>query len=125
MSKSQKFVSLSDVISNFEKTPEFQQLITKMKQERDASPARHERKFNLDLMNYSAEINFQCQQIGYITNQVLNNASEYTEEQINELFDRRQQAIFDLARVQQKHDDLVRKLDSEIVLEDFQKRNKN
>ena len=125
MSKSQKFVSLSDVVSNFEKTPEFQQLIGKLKKERDESPARHERKFNIDLMNYSMEINFQCQQIGYITNQVLNNASEYTEEEIDELFAKRQKIIFDLARVQQKHDDLVRKLDSEIVLEDFQKRTKN
>lgn len=119
MSKKQKFVSLSDIFTNLEKNPEVQKFIKQVKQERDKSPARHERKFNLDLMNHSAEINFHCQQIGYITNQVLNNAGLYSEDEINKLFEQRQKAIFDLARVQQKHDDLVKKLDLAIRNEDF------
>ena len=124
MSKKQKFVSLADVVTNLADDPKIKAIFAKELKLKNESPARHERKFNIDLMNYSMEINFQCQQIGYITNQVLNNASEYTEEEIDELFAQRQKIIFDLARVQQKHDDLVRKLDSEIVLEDFQKKNK-
>ena len=124
MSKSQKFVSLADVVTNLADDPKVKAIFAKELKLKKESPARHERKFNLDLMNYSMEINFYCQQIGYITNQVLSNSNEYTEQEIDEMFAQRQTTIFDLARVQQKHDELVRKLDSEIVLEDFQKKNK-
>lgn len=112
-----KLVSLADVITS----PEMMKVIDKMKKEREASPARHERKFNMDLMNYSMEINFHCQQIGSITFELLNNRDAYSSDETDEMFEIRKTSIFELARVQNLYDAKVSELDLEIQNEDAQK----
>jgi hypothetical protein len=62
------------------------------------------------------ELNGRCQQISYLTEVVLD--SKYPNEDRTEAYKLRTKEIFIVAKLQQKHDDLVRELDLAIHNED-------
>jgi hypothetical protein len=106
-----KSISLADAVANLEKNPAIMKQLAKLKKRQKEFPAKHARQFNMELMNFSAHINFCSMRIGYLTSQVMNNSSDYSNKQIDEMFALRQETIYDLASTQNKHDALVRELD--------------
>ena len=116
MRKSQKFVSIVDAVASLGKDPAIQKAISDIKRKREVSPARHARQFNLELMNIGMELNGRCQQISYLTQVILD--SDYSNEDRTEAYNVRTKEIFAVARLQNRHDDLVRELDLAIHNED-------
>ena len=121
---SDNYISMIDAINNLDKDPEFAKMIEQIKKERDESPARHDRKFNVDLMNISMEINFLCQQIGHVTYELLNNRDSYDEDSTDKMFEYRQKSIHQLGKLQNQYDQLVAKLDLAVHNEDWVKQQK-
>jgi hypothetical protein len=118
MSSNKNYVSLVDAINNLEKDPKIKKMLDQIKKERDESPARHQRKFNVELMNVSIEINFLCEQIGRVTYELLNNRDKYDDEETDEMFEYRQKSIHKLGHLQNQYDKKVRELDLAIHNED-------
>ena len=111
-----KTISMAEAVSKLESNPAMQAALAEIKCKREVSPARHNRQFNLELMNISMELNGRCQQISYLTEVVLD--SKYPNEDRDEAYKLRTKEIFIVAKLQQKHDDLVRELDLAIHNED-------
>jgi len=111
-----KTISMAEAVSKLEKNPAIQQALAEIKRKQKESPARHNRQFNLELMNISMELNGRCQIIGMLTNIVLD--AEYSNEDRTEAYNRRSEEILIVAGLQQRHDKLVAELDQAIVDED-------
>jgi hypothetical protein len=111
-----KTISMAEAVSKLESNPAMQAALAEIKRKREVSPARHNRQFNLELMNIGMELNGRCQQISYLTEVVLD--SKYPNEDRDEAYKLRTKEIFIVAKLQQKHDDLVRELDLAIHNED-------
>lgn len=114
-----KTVSMIDALNKLESDPKVQALLAEVKARQQQSPARHNRQFNLELMNISMELNGRSKIIGMLTEVILDN--EYSNEDRDEAYTRRQSEIFAVAKLQQQHDDLVRELDLAIRNEDAMK----
>jgi len=111
-----KTISMAEAVSKLEKNPAIQQALAEIKRKQKESPARHNRQFNLELMNISAELNGRCQIISMMTSVVLDN--EYSNEDRVEAYNRRRDEVLIVSGLQLRHDKLVAELDQAIIDED-------
>lgn len=114
-----KFVTMAEAVSQLEQNPKMQELIKTLKERKEKSPARHNRQYNIELMNISMMLNHHCQQISYCTSVVLDD--EYSQEDRNEAYKCRAESLIEAAKLQQQYNDLVAELDQAIIDEDNNK----
>ena len=114
-----KFVTLADSIKNLESDPRIQKAIAEIKRKREVSPARHNRQFNLELMNISMELNGRCQLIGYFTSNLLDESLDTADREM--CYQRRREEVLLVTALQVRHDKLVAELDQAIIDEDNSK----
>jgi hypothetical protein len=119
MTKSTKHISMAEAVANLEKNPQVQAALAEVKRKREASPARHNRQFNLELMNISMELNGRCQTISWCTDGVLDDDLDYDERA--KFYERRREELLLVTALQVRHDQLVAELDQAIIDEDNSK----
>ena len=110
--------NLADAILKIEQNPEFQAALKRVKQEREKSPARHERKYNVDLMRLSHEINAHSLNIAIVTQQLRQHGQDFSKEDLDLAWNSRKEEVFAAATAYKKYDALVAKLDQAIIDED-------
>lgn len=121
MAKKQKFVSLADIISDYEKNPEFMKTINKLKQRQKESPARHNRQFSLKLMEYGTKVQCAAMNVALITQDINRNGSRWSKEDLDLAWAHRKEQAQMMIDAQNEYDAEVAILDQAIIDEDLAK----
>ena len=107
MAKS-KLISLANVIENFEKSKGGQKCIAALKAKRDKHPAKFELQYDFELTNFCMEMAGRIKTLNYLQNLLTPaagyNANDLTDEQVEEIWDRRTKEIYALHAAQVKYE---------------------
>jgi hypothetical protein len=114
----QQFISLADVISDYEKNPEFMKHINELKRQQAESPARHNRKFSMKLWEYATKIECASMNVSMISRDIKQNGKHWSDEDINLAFAERKLQAQMLVDAQNAYDAEVAVLDQAIIDED-------
>ena len=116
MAKSKKYITLAESVAKLEQDPAIQEALAEIKRKREASPARHNRQFSLELMNISMELNGRCQMIGWFTQGMLDESLSM--EDRTAFLERRREEVLLVTDLQVRHDKIAAELDQAILDED-------
>ena len=116
-----KVISIVDAVAKLEQDPAIQAQLAQIKKDRAASPARHSRTFNFELIQLSMEINTRSVVLANLIMEIQRNSHAWPNQDMDLAWADRAKAIFTLAELSNEYDQLVRKLDLDIHNEDFQK----
>ena len=121
MAKSTKFVSLADIISDYEKNPEFMNHVNQLKKQQKESPARHNRKFSMKLWEYATKIQCASMNVAMISQDIKDNGQYWSGEDLDLAFAERKNQAQMLVDAQNAYDAEVAVLDQAIIDEDLSK----
>ena len=116
-----KFVSLADVISDYEKNPEFMNHINKLKKQQKESPARHNRKFSMTLWGCATKIECASMNVSMISKDIKQNGQYWSDADLDLAFAERKNQAQMLIDAQNEYDNEVARLDQAIIDEDNSK----
>ena len=119
--QTQEFVSLADVISDYEKNPEFMKHINKLKKQQKESPARHNRKFSMKLWECATKIECASMNVSMISKDIRQNGKHWSDEDMDLAFAERKNQAQMLVDAQNEYDNEVAVLDQAIIDEDNSK----
>jgi len=123
MAKSQ-WISLADCMENFVKSKSGQKCMAALKAKRDAHPAKFELQYDLELTNLSMEMAGRIKTLNYLQNILTPaagyNADDLTDEQTDEIWDRRTKEIYAIHAAQLKYEN--RKAELEKAVLEFDKK---
>lgn len=111
-----KTVSLVDAINKLALDPEVKKMFEQEKKMMKESPARHNRKYNLELMNICMELNGRCKMIAFNTQAITSEEVSNTDRDL--FWTRRAEEIAQVAQLQARYNALVAQLDQAIIDED-------
>ena len=113
-----EFVSLADVISDYEKNPEFMKHINELKRQQAESPARHNRKFSMKLWEYATKIECAAMNVSMISKDIRQNGNQWSNEDMTLACAERKKQAQMLVDAQNEYDAEVAVLDQAIIEED-------
>ena len=116
-----EFVSLADVISDYEKNPEFMKHINELKRQQAESPARHNRKFSMKLWEYATKIECASMNVSMISRDIKQDGQYWSDADLDLAFAERKQQAQMLIDAQNEYDNEVARLDQAIIDEDNSK----
>ena len=119
--QAQEFVSLADVISDYEKNPEFMKHINKLKKQQKESPARHNRKFSMKLWECATKIECASMNVSMISRDIKDNGQYWSDADLDLAFAERKNQAQMLVDAQNEYDAEVAVLDQAILDEDNNK----
>jgi hypothetical protein len=119
--QAQQFISLADVISDYEKNPEFMKHINELKRQQEESPARHNRKFSMKLWEYATKIDCAAMNVSMISKDIRQNGKHWSDEDMDLAFAERKNQAQMLVDAQNEYDNEVAVLDQAIIDEDNSK----
>jgi hypothetical protein len=114
-----KYITMAESVAKLEQDPAIQKALAEIKRKREASPARHNRQFSLELMNISMELNGRCQMIGWFTQGMLDKSLSM--EDRTEFLERRREEVLLVTDLQVRHDKIAAEMDQAILDEDNNK----
>lgn len=116
-----EFVSLADVISDYEKNPEFMKHINKLKKQQAESPARHNRRFSMKLWECATKIECAAMNVSMISKDIRQNSNHWSDADLDLAFAERKNQAQMLVDAQNVYDAEVAMLDQAILDEDNSK----
>ena len=123
MAKS-KLISLANVIENFEISKNGQECIAALKAKRDAHPAKFALQYDYELINLCAEMAGRINILNYLQNILTPaagyNANNLTDEEVEEIWDRRTKEIYALHAAQVKYE--IRKAELKDAVLEYDKK---
>ena len=118
MAKS-KLISLADVIENFERSKSGKKCIAALKEKRAAHPAKFELQYDFELTDLSMEMAGRIKTLNYLQNLLTPlasyNADDLTDEQVEEIWDRRTKEIYALHAAQVKYENRKAELEKAVL----------
>jgi predicted sulfurtransferase len=121
MTKLSKLVTLADSIKTLESDPKIQQVIAKIKLEREVSPARHNRKFSMKLWEFATKIECASMNISMISKDIKQNGQYWSDADLDLAFAERKNQAQMLIDAQNEYDNEVAILEQAIIDEDNSK----
>ena len=117
-------ISLADYIEKFVKSKSGQKCMAELKAKRDAHPAKFELQYDRELTNLSMEMAGRIKTLNYLQN-ILTPAAGYkaddlTDEETDEIWDRRTKEIYAIHAAQVKYEN--RKAELEKAVLEFDKK---
>ena len=123
MAKS-KLISLADMIENFERSKSGQKCIAALKAKRDAHPAKFALQYDCELTNLCMEMAGRIKTLNYLQNILTPaagyNADDLTDEEVEEIWDRRTKEIYALHAAQVKYE--IRKAELKDAVLEYDKK---
>jgi|APGre2960657505_1045072.scaffolds.fasta_scaffold246754_1 hypothetical protein len=112
-------ISLADYMEKFVKSKSGQKCMAALNAKRDAHPAKFELQYDFELTNLSMEMAGRIKILNYLQNILTPaagyNADDLTNEQVDEIWDRRTKEIYALHAAQVKYENRKAELENAVL----------